>query len=161
VLYDDTFQLLTRRESPVENFSDLRGKTIALPPNGGQFQSFLRVAGHYGLAKSDFRFVGSDDSSADDAFADGRADAIFRVRALGNPSIRRLVQTGKFRFVQLDHAAAMKIDQPAFEPSAIPAGAYRGNPAVPDHDLPTVWVHRTLAASPVDDEVVRTPRPWS
>jgi TRAP transporter TAXI family solute receptor len=157
VLYDDTFQLLTRLDSPVVTFSGLRGKTIALPRNGGQFQSFLRTAHHFGLAESDFRFVGSDDTSADQAFADGRADAIFRVRALGNPSIRHLVETRKFRFVQLDHAAAMKIDQPAFEPSVIPAGAYLGSPAMPDHDLPTVSVHRTLlAASRVNAESIRT-----
>lgn len=156
VLYDDTFQLLARRDSPVENFSGLRGKTIALPRSGGQFQSFLRVARHFALEESDFHFVGSSDTTADDAFAAGRADAIFRVRALGNPSIRHLVQTGAFRFVQLDHASAMKIDQPAFAQAVIPAGAYLGNPAVPDHDLPSVSVHRTLlAASRVDDETIR------
>jgi TRAP-type uncharacterized transport system substrate-binding protein len=49
VLYDDTFQLLTPRLSPVRSFAALRGKTIALPPSGGQLQSFLRVARHFGL----------------------------------------------------------------------------------------------------------------
>lgn len=83
VLYDDTFQLLVRQESPVESFSGLRGQTIALPRYGGQFQSFLRVAGHFGLQESDFRFVGNTDTSADEAFADGRGDALFRVRTCG------------------------------------------------------------------------------
>jgi len=156
VLYDDTFQLLTRRDSTAQSFSGLRGNTIALPRSGGQFQSFLRVAGHFGLQESDFQFIGSTDTSADEAFADGRADAIFRVRALGNPSIQHLVQTGKVRLVPIDHAAAMKISYPAFEPATIPAGAYLGNPAVPAEDLPSVSVHRTLlAASSVDDETVR------
>jgi len=156
VLYDDTFQLLTRLESPVQKFSDLRSKTIALPKSGGQFQSFLRVADHFGLHESDFHFAGSSDASADKDFTNGRADAIFRVRALGNPSIQHLVQTGKVRLVQIDHAAAMKINHPAFVPAVIPAGAYMGNPAVPSVDLPSIAVHRTLlAAASVDDEIVR------
>ncbi len=156
VLYDDTFQLLTHLDSTVRNFSDLRGHTIALPKTGGQYQSFLRVASHFGLEESDFRFVGSTDTTADEEFINGHADAIFRVRALGNPSIQRLVQTGKVRLVRIDHAAAMKINHPAFEPAVIPAGAYLGNPAVPPEDLPSISVHRTLlAATNIDDETVR------
>jgi len=146
ILYDDAFQLLVLKESPVRNFADLRGQRIALAQSGGQFQSFLRVAEHFGLQQGDFRFVGSTDEAADEAFSNGQADAIFRVRALGNPSVQQLVESGKVRFIPLEHAAAMKIKQPAFNPSLIPEGAYLGSPPVPDRDLPTVAVHRTLLA---------------
>lgn len=144
VLYDDEFQLLVWKDSPLRSFADLRGGRIALAPSGGQFQSFLRVAEHFGLHPADFRFVGSTEEAADQAFSSAQADAIFRVRALGNPSIQQLVQSGKVRFIPIEHAAAMKIKQPAFNPSIIPEGAYLGNPPVPERDLPTVAVHRTL-----------------
>jgi uncharacterized protein len=146
ILYDDTFQLLVAKDSPAKSFADLRGRRIALAKNGGQYQSFLRVAGHYGLRQSDFQFVGSDDQDADQAFAIRRADAIFRVRALGNPAIERLVESGAVRFLPIEHAAAMKIKQPAFDPAVIPQGAYRGSPPVPAENLATVAVHRTLLA---------------
>jgi TRAP transporter TAXI family solute receptor len=156
VLFDDTFQLVVPRDSPVHDFSGLRGETIALPKSGGQYQSFLRVAGHFDLTESDFRFVGDTDLSADKAFAEGRANALFRVRALGNPSIKALVQNGRGRLVAIVQAAAMKIAYPAFTPTVIPAGAYIGNPAVPAEDLPSVAVHRTLLASnSLDDETIR------
>lgn len=156
VLYDDTFQLLKHRDSAIGNFAGLRGRTIALPQSGGQFQSFLVVAGHFGFRESDFRFIGSTDADADLAFADGRADALFRVRALANPSIERLVQTGNAAFLRIDHALAMKINHPAFVPATIPAGAYLGNPAVPPDDLPSISVHRTLLArAGADEEAVR------
>ena len=74
------------------------------------------------------------------------ADAIFRVRAIGDPSIQQLVQSGKVRFLPIEHAAAMKIRYPAFEAALIPVGAYLGNPPVPAQDFPTVAVHRTLLA---------------
>jgi uncharacterized protein len=156
VLFDDTFQLVVPRDSPVHDFSGLRGLTVALPKSAGQYQSFLRVAGHFGLSESDFHFIGDTDLSADEAFAQGRANALFRVRALGNPSIEDLVQNGRARLVAIEHAAAMKIAYPAFTPTIIPAGAYFGNPAVPAEDLPSVAVHRTLlASSAVDDETIR------
>ena len=146
VLYNDTFQLLVLKDSPIRSFANLRGQRIALAQAGGQFQSFLRVAEHFGMHQADFRFVGSSDDAADEAFANGQADAIFRVRALGNPSIQRLVQSARVRFVPIEHASAMKIKHPAFETAVIPEGAYLGNPPVPAENLPTVAVQRTLLA---------------
>jgi len=96
VLFDDTFQLLTHRESTIHDFSSLRGKTIALPRTGGQFQSFLRVAAHFGLDESSFHFLGDTDDDAGQAFSTGKADAIFRVRALGNPAIETWWTTARF-----------------------------------------------------------------
>src|SRR6201996_9631181 len=146
VLYDDTFQLLVPKQSQATSLVELEGKRIALAQSGGQFQSFLHVADHFGLHKEDFQFVGAGDQDAGDAFQNGRADAIFRVRALGDPSIQQLVQSGKARFLPLEHAAAMKIKYPAFEAALIPIGAYLGNPPIPAQDFPTVAVHRTLLA---------------
>jgi uncharacterized protein len=146
VLYNDAFQLLVPADSPLKSFVALRGRRIALAPSGGQFQSFLRVAEHFGLHPGDFQFVGTTDESADEAFLKGEADAIFRVRALGNPSIRRLVRSGKVRFLRIEHAAAMKIKYPSFQNAVIPEGSYLGDPPVPTEDIPTVAVERTLLA---------------
>src|ERR1700742_1065474 len=46
VLYDDTFQLLVPKDSPVQSLVNLQGRRIALAQSGGQFQSFLHVADH-------------------------------------------------------------------------------------------------------------------
>jgi TRAP transporter TAXI family solute receptor len=146
VLYDDTFQLLVAKDSQAQSLVDLRGQRIALAASGGQFQSFLRVVEHFGLHQADFRFVGANDEAATEAFLSGRADAIFRVRAIGDPSIEKLVQSGRVRFLPIEHAAAMKIRYPAFEAALIPVGAYLGNPPIPAQDFPTVAVQRTLLA---------------
>ena len=146
VLYDDEFQLLVGKNSTIKSLADLRGERIALAKTGGQFRSFLRAAEHFGLREDDFQFVGSNDEAADEAFLAGRADAIFRVRALGNPAIQRLVRAGGVRLVPIEQAAAMAIREPAFEVGQIPEGAYSGSPAVPAQDLPTVKVRRTLLA---------------
>ncbi len=146
VLYDDTLQLLVHKDSPLQNLIDLQGRRIALAQTGGQFQSFLRVVEHFGLHQKDFQFVGKTDEAAAEAFLNGQADAIFRVRAIGDPSITQLVQSGKVRFLPIEHAAAMKIKYPAFQAALLPVGAYLGNPPVPAQDIPTVSIHRTLLA---------------
>ena len=147
---------MTHKDSPFQSFGDLRGRRIALAQSGGQFQSFLRVAEHFGLKPTDFVFVGSSDETADQAFLSGQADAVFRVRAIGNPSIHRLVESGAVRFLSIEHAAAMKIRYPAFGPAVIPEGAYLGSPPVPARDLPTVAVHRTLLTrDDVDPAAIR------
>jgi hypothetical protein len=105
------------------------------------------VADHFGLHREDFQFVGAGDQEGSDAFLNGRADAIFRVRALGDPSIQQLAQSGKVRFLPIEHAAAMKIKYPAFQAALIPVGAYLGNPPIPAQDFPTVSIQRTLLAS--------------
>jgi len=79
LLYADVFQLLVQKDSPVGWFPVLVGKRIALPRQGGQYQSFLKVAEHFGLSASDFQFLDADIST--EAFVRSEADAIFRVRA--------------------------------------------------------------------------------
>lgn len=156
VLYQDTFQLVVKDNSEINRFVDLKGKRIGLQQKGGQYRSFLEVARHYGLEQKDFIFVGGSDRQADEAFRQGRADAVFRVRASGNKSISELVQQDRGRLLPIEQAAAMQIKFPAFEPAVIPQGAYRGNPPVPAINLPTVGVQRTLLTNQnVNDEVIR------
>jgi TRAP transporter TAXI family solute receptor len=156
VLYEDTFQLVVKEQSAIKRFIDLKGKRIGLPQTGGQFRSFLDIAAHYGLQKQDFQFIGTNDQDVNEAFRQNQVDAVFRVRASGNRSISELVQRAQGRLLPIEQAAAMQIKYPAFEPSTIPQGAYRGNPPVPNTNLPTVSVQRTLLASKtVNDEVIR------
>jgi TRAP transporter TAXI family solute receptor len=153
-LYADTFQLLVRKNSSIRTFPDLAGKRIALPTHGGQFQSFLKIVEHFGFDRSHYQFLEDDESGA--AFLTGRADALFRVRAMGNPAITRLARAGMVRLIPIDQAAAMRIETPAFEPAVVPQGAYLGNPPIPEADTPTVMVQRTLVTrADISNEPIR------
>ncbi|WP_016948805.1 TAXI family TRAP transporter solute-binding subunit [Anabaena sp. PCC 7108] len=165
LLYKDTFQLVVKNPQ-INQFVQLKGKTIALAANGGQYQSFLTVAKHFGLSEKDFKITGVDSSGkpipgyndqiADQDFRENKADAVFRVRAVGNKSIANLVNNYQGRLISIPQAEAMKIKQPAFEAAIIPQGAYRGNYPVPNTNLPTVAVSRLLLTSnQVDANVIR------
>jgi uncharacterized protein len=160
VLYKDLFQLVVR-DSNLKQFIQFKGKKIALPTKGGQYKSFQKIAQHYGLVKADnqilnFEFTGSNDKEAEEEFKLKKADALFRVRAAGNKGIANLVQNYDGILVGIEQADAMKIKHPAFETAIIPQGAYKGNPAVPDRNLPTIAVPRLLVANgEMDAKIIR------
>jgi hypothetical protein len=164
-LYKDTFQLVVKNPQ-INQFAQLKGKTIALAATGGQYQSFLTVAKHFGLSEKDFKITGLDsndkpipgynDRFADKDFRENKADAVFRVRVIGNKSIADLVNNHQGKLISIPQAEAMKIKQPAFESAIIPQGAYRGNYPVPNTNLSTVAISRLLLANDqVDANIIR------
>ena len=157
LLYKDLVQILVPRSSEVRSFADLRGKRIALPRFGGQYQSFLFLARHVGLRDSDFSFTGSDDDSAGGHFASKEADALFVVRALHTERIARLTVGGNVRFIPIDAGPALRLEIPAFGTSGIPKDAYQSDPPVPEADIPTISVDRLLLTrADIPKEVVFT-----
>ena len=165
LLYKDTFQLVVKNPQ-INQFTQLKGKTIALAATGGQYQSFLTVAKHFDLSEKDFKITGLDsngkpipaynDDLADKDFQENKADAVFRVRAIGNRSIADLVNKHQGKLISIPQAEAMKIKQPAFESAIIPQGAYRGNYPVPNTNLSTVAISRLLLTNDqVDANIIR------
>jgi uncharacterized protein len=165
VLYKDLFQLVVRNPN-IKQFIQLKGKTIALPAKGGQYQSFKKVAQYYGLIKEDnqssevevagLKSSFYDDQQAEEDFRFKRVDSLFRVRAVGNKGIASLIQNYDGILVGIEQGDAMKIKHPAFETAIIPKGAYKGNPPVPNVNLPTVAVPRLFVANQeVDAKVIR------
>jgi len=170
ILFQDVFQLIVK-DPKIQTFTDLKRKRIGLQGSGGQFDSFIAVAEHYGLQKQDFDINGLDgsgkpnegyrDQQANSDFWDGTADAVFRVRAPGSRSVAELIEgykgKGQPRMVPIADAKAMKVRDPAFEPVELAKGTYKGSdPAIPETDLPTVGVQRLLVANrDTDKEVIR------
>jgi uncharacterized protein len=145
ILYPDSFQLIVQRDAKIQQFSDLKGKRIGLYGKGGQYNSFMEVAEHFGLTPPDFGFIGEDDQSADRAFQQKQVDAVFRVRAIGNAQVAELVKKYGGRLVPIEQGDAMRVKHPAFESIKLPKGAYQGSaPTVPDNDLATIAVQRLL-----------------
>ena len=147
-LYPDVFQLLAHADSGIESVADLRGKRVALPKStSGQYSSFWFLANHYGLTRGDLiEITTSSVGEANRKLAQHEVDALFRVRAPGNASIRELVESAPVKLVPIDQAEAVRLREPAAEQGVIAKGAYRGFSPVPSEDLPTIAVQRLLVA---------------
>ncbi len=132
------------------------------PRKGGQIKSFKVLATHYGLKPGDITYVDvadepgakSEEEAIKEKFAKNQVDGVFHVRPVGNRSILQLIEKNGGRLVPIDQADAMKIKQPNYKSAFIFKGTYQGNPPIPERDLPTVAVERTLLArkdAPADD----------
>jgi TRAP transporter TAXI family solute receptor len=146
-LYFDAFQLIVKASSNVNGFEDLAGKRVAIAPTGsGQNSSFWFVAGHYGLTPDRLTALPMSEDAANFAMIMGQVDAVFRVRAPGNPSIRELVSDHPMRLVPIRQSEALSLKQAAIAPGTIPLGSYIGSPPLPVRDLPTAVLERILVA---------------
>jgi uncharacterized protein len=156
VLYKDLFQLVVKKNSGIASVADLAGRIITSQANSGEQQSLLAIAKHYGVNPEETAANGLNLQSIPcqppldnsfDAFEQNQADAVFRVRTLGNAYVTRAVHNWQGQLLPISQAKAMQISNPAFEYAQIPRGAYQGNPPIPNQDLPTVAVQRLLLAS--------------
>lgn len=147
VLFPDAFHLVVSGEADIRHFSDLRGKRVAIPPeSSAQYPSFWFLAEHYGLEDSDLYALPMSSDAANFAMLAGQIDAIFRVRAPGNSSIRELIRSGTVEIVPLSQAEALSLKKPALRPGTVPKGSYRGYPPLPREHLPTAVSNQLLVA---------------
>lgn len=147
-LYPEMFHLIANKEANIDTLAALKGKRIALMPEGsGSYNLFWPLSQHYGLTKDDFQSRPMDVDEAHQALQSGQVDAIFRIIGLGNSSIGELLATNQFRLVSIDQIGALKLAQPYLEPTVIPKGSYDGSSPIPPQDLPVVAVSALLIAN--------------
>lgn len=156
-LYFDAYQLIVAADSPVQQPADLAGRTVAIGSRGsGHFESFWLMVEHYGLDTEDVVALPMSSEAAIFAMRHGQIDAMFRVHALANESMRDFFREFPARLIPIDQATAMSIRHPAVSSGSIPRGAYRGSPPVPGRDSPTAMVERVLVArAGLEEGVVR------
>lgn len=146
-LYSDAYHLIARDDAQILSFADLPGHRVAVPPvSSGQFNSFWFLAEHYGIKPEQLDALPMAEDAADFAMEQGQVDAVFRVRAPGNRSIRELIGDKNLHLVAIDQPEALALKQPAISTGVIPLGSYRGYPALPEEDLVTAVVERLLVA---------------
>lgn len=147
-LYPDSYQLLVHQDSAIRHFTDLRGKKIAMQNKGGaEHEAFWELAKHYGMEPTNMTVYASGDKASDWMFLNGQVDAIFRVRAPGDQSIKKLINYSKVRFIPLEQVEGIRISSPTRQANVIAKGVYQGHPAVPDRDVPTISEKELLIAS--------------
>lgn len=147
VLYPDFYQIIVRQDSGIHSVRDLKGKRVALPSKGGgQWRSFWFLADHYGLQEADLKVVHGSINELAEKMAKSEIDALFRVRAVMNRDIAKVIRQSPVRFLAIDQAPAMHLIRPSCSQSFIPKGAYLGSPAIPAEDISTIVVRRLLVA---------------
>jgi TRAP transporter TAXI family solute receptor len=157
-LYFDAYQLIVTESSDIRSFDQLAGQRVAIGPAGsGQSSAFLFAAEHYGLSGGHLTALPMSEEAANFAMVMGQVDAVFRVRAPGNHSIRELVRDHPMRLVPIQQSEALSLSKPTLSSGVIPLGSYRGSPPLPERDLSTAVLERLLVArADLDADLVHT-----
>jgi TRAP transporter TAXI family solute receptor len=146
-LYPNFFQLLARPESSMRDFGDVAGKRVALADqSSGQYRSFWLLANHYGLPAERISVTTVTGVDLINQLRDGSIDAVFRVRASRNRELRQIADNTETVFVPITQGNAIHLRYPALNAAILPTGAYRGSPALPAFDLPTVSIDQLLVS---------------
>ncbi|MBD2231027.1 TAXI family TRAP transporter solute-binding subunit [Phormidium tenue] len=147
LLFPELFHLLAHTDADINGVADLRGKRVALMPEGsGSYALFWPLVQHYGLGADTMTVLPMPADQAHAALAAGEVDALFRVITLGNPAVGELLQTSTTRLIPIDQADALQLSLPYLEAQIIPKGTYNGGRPVPAADLPVVAVNALLVA---------------
>ncbi|MFE4108132.1 TAXI family TRAP transporter solute-binding subunit [Almyronema epifaneia] len=156
-LFPEMFHFVVAKNAGIESIADLRGKRVALMPEGsGSYALFWPLSQHYGLTPNDFQAKSYSPTAAHEALLQGEADALFRVIGLGNGTVAALLQSDRVRLLPIDQVEALRLSLPYVEATQIPKGSYDGGLPIPATDLEVVAVNALLVAhANVDDDVVR------
>ncbi|HSM83863.1 MAG TPA: TAXI family TRAP transporter solute-binding subunit [Nodosilinea sp.] len=147
LLFPEMFHLLARAEANIAGVVDLRGKRVALMPEGsGSYALFWPLVQHYGLTPEAMTPSPMAAAEAHAALAEGRVDALFQVITLGNPTVAELLQTDRIQLVPIDQVEALRLSLPYLNAQVIPKGTYSGGSPLPPADLPVVAVNALLVA---------------
>jgi len=144
-LYPDTYEVIVAKDSHIEKFEDLKGKKIALQSkDSSEFEAFWTIAEYFDLGEKEVVVYASSDKTTDWIFKNKQVDAVFRVRASGDKSIKALVK--KAYFVNVDQAEALRLKYPSRETTVIPKGANNGSPAIPENEIGSIAENQLLIA---------------
>lgn len=144
-LFPEVFHLIANQNSGIKHFRDIKGKKIALMPEGsGSYDAFWPISQHYGFTEQDFEVIPMPSQEAHEALLAGEVDALFRIIALGNSSVTQLLSNPQIEIVPIEQAGALQLFYPSLQPYTIPQGTYNGAIPTPSEDLPVVGVRAVL-----------------
>ncbi|MBX7191673.1 MAG: TAXI family TRAP transporter solute-binding subunit [Sandaracinaceae bacterium] len=135
-LYQETLQIVVRREASIASVTDLRGHAVSTGPEGSGTESIAHaVLGHFGIAPSALRAEHLTMTEAQNALETGRIDAAFLVAGMRTPAVDALLGRPDMALLSLGEPGrvgsaleGIRIDAPFFIVSAIPERAYGAQP---------------------------------
>ncbi len=156
LLFPEMFHLIARTDADIASVADLRGKRVALMPEGsGSYALFWPLSEHYSLTPETMTTLPMPPAKAHEALLQGEVDALFRVITLGNPTVKDLLTSDSVQLLPIDQIEALQLSLPYLDARTVPRGTYDGGRPIPAQDVPVVAVNALLVAHQnLSEEVV-------
>jgi len=142
-LFPEDVHLLVARRAKIQSVADLRGKRVSLgAPSSGTSVTVRAILAAYDL--SEWRMKARHDASDVDAqlLEQGQLDAFFFVGGRPVDLVDDLISHGVARLVPIDGPGRDRLVKavPSLSRDVIPAGTYRGTPAVQTVSVRALWI---------------------
>ncbi|HVT51998.1 MAG TPA: TAXI family TRAP transporter solute-binding subunit [Dongiaceae bacterium] len=137
-------QIAVAAASSFQSPADLKGKTVALGPEGGDSAGTARpLLAAFGIGAKRTKLVYGEFQAAYADLATGKVDAVILVDGFPNADLATLAQSADIRLLPVDGPNTEKLrkDHPYLGAQSIPGGTYKGLAgAVPTIEIPLLWV---------------------
>jgi uncharacterized protein len=159
-LYEETLQVVVRRDAGITRPLQLAGRRIGVGPAGSGTESIADVVLlHFGIGGEAFDRRNLSVIDAVAALEAGTLDAAFIVAGMRTPAVDGLLARGDMRLLSLGEPGkvgsaleGIKLDAPFFSVTAIPEHAYGAEPTTA---IGTISVHALLVArADLDEDLV-------
>ena len=156
-LFPEVFHLIANVKSGIKNVSDIRGKRIALPPQGaGSNTLFFRLMKHYEIPSSEITVLNGTLNENIEYLKKDEADALFIVMGMGNEKVKSVIKNQDVTLISIDQANAISLFDPALSANTIPVGAYSGEKPEPSEPIQVISTDSLFAVSEkLDNEIVK------
>ncbi len=153
-MYPNVVQIVTLKDSPINSFSDLKGKKVSVgSPGSGILATNEVILNTLGLSMDDIQPEYLSFGETTDAFRDGSIDAAIVNTAAPAPWIVDLETTHPVKFIPLTSEEIGKFTEkyPYYVEAVIDKDAYKSL----DNDVPTfaVWITLVSQANLPEDTV--------
>jgi TRAP transporter TAXI family solute receptor len=153
VLYPEIIQIVTREESPIKSFADLKGKKVGVgAPGSGTEANFRQLLDIYGMKKEDVKAQYLSFAESAEQFKDKHIDAFIVVAGIPNAAIMDIGAMHKIKILSLPDDMTGKLSQkyPFLAPIKIPANTYKNITA----EVKTIAVMAVLIINPeIKDDI--------
>lgn len=154
-LFPNVAMFVTKIDSGITTPRDLKGKRVAVGPEGAGFEYFIRpLLEAHGVTYDDFEDVYAGQQSAADLLGDGSINAAFLGGAVPTGSITSAATTMDILLVPYGDAemAELLAKYPFFGPATIPANTYKGQSE--DYNGLNVGSAHLITSAGADEETI-------
>lgn len=142
-LYPEMVQVIVRKNGGINSIAELAGMRVAISVRGsGMYSSAKELLSHEVLADQvqiQEQYVNAIESMQE-------LDGVIATAGLLNSDLNTLMQSGRYRLLEMPHAQGLALRQPFFSTYIIPRGFYRGGAQpVPATDINTIGTMAILA----------------
>lgn len=154
VLYPEIIQVVVAADSPVKDFTGLKGLKVGVgAPGSGTEANFRQLCDAYGISKDDVKAQFLSFSESSEQFKDKHIDAFIVTAGIPNSAIMDISTQQAIRILNITGEPLKQLEKkyPFLSPAKIPSNTYKGI----TEDVNTVAVNAVLIVSDgVKDDVV-------